>query len=220
VKVCIICTLAIFAILNRPGVSSAGSVSISQVANNIPNLVTNDIKVTADPAVSIGAMQVLLRLTQGIIYEHAAQSPLGAPPNPALLPAFPDLAYDSYVSDPVFGPSMDLGGPGGSAPVMNATTYDVSFAPPLGQNNAGAQSYQAARFTMSNNALGTFRFKVHFSDDTVAGFGFDQFAELRVVNGAIVPEPIALQLVVFAIVSFLAVHRQRKRAFKPLLEYA
>jgi hypothetical protein len=188
----------------------AAPVTIEQVANPgtgvLVNTKTNDIKVNAPAGVAVASMQILVNLTAGTIVEN----PLGGstPPNAAFFALAPELQYDSFVAGgfpsdtsgenfdvpTVFGASLDLGGPAGSSSVFSTTNYDATYIPTPGADSTGKQGFFAARLTLSNNATGTFKFKVDFGNNTTAGSGFGNFGTQSIVNGVVVPEPATVTL--------------------------
>jgi hypothetical protein len=166
----------------------------------LPDFVTNDLSIDFEG--NLRGHLILLDLDQGSIYDNAFGSDY--PPNSALFPIFPELAYDTFVtlggptqqeSHPI-EPGSDISLP--IVPECSILPGCRLFAgrPATGVAIPSANDFMVARITLSNDAMGT----VHYFGATTDSSRF--VAGFSIVQGVIqIPEPasgIMLTLACFA----------------------
>ena len=128
-----------------------------------------------------------ITLSAGSFFEEATFG-TDTEPNPALIPVFPDLAYDSYLDTPAAYPSVASFAPG---KVISPTVYDVSWFDDPNFPDGPGVGQQIAQLTLTPDAQGTV-YGIVFDIDT-AGVGVEVLG-YSVVDGHIVPEPATLAL--------------------------
>lgn len=149
------------------GLSAQGAIlgfDLTQPTNSPPltgGSVTNDIAV--DFTGNLNSAALLIELTSGSIYQNAFGTDTA--PNSALIPAFPEVAFDSFVTlggyttatadaVPGFaGGAVDLGGAPGLT--FDTALIDVSFFVPGGTTISNQLDYPLARVTLTDDAVGT-----------------------------------------------------------------
>lgn len=177
--------------------------------------------------------QLLIELDAGSFYRHPLGEPDGSTPDPTLFAQHPALVFDTSVATTLPGMgAVDLGAgiapvlpdhgdiylsrswnpPGGYNLLRPAVPDPVSAAPRLRQAAAvsaalsvfpdGADFF-SARVTLTDDAAGRFAFLASANGELL-------FAEGRVVNGALVPEPTTLVFGICAAALGLASHRSRR----------
>ncbi len=150
-------------------------------------LVTNDLTINSPTDWTAAAM--LLELTSGSIYQHAFGNELE--PSPALIAAFPALAFDTFLINPgvdnasLAGAGGDVGG---DVQQFDTVELDISWNSP-GADNDDIGVIAIARITLSPDAQGSVTFAV-----TEAGAAGKTEFTLPIVDGTIVPEPASLAL--------------------------
>jgi hypothetical protein len=135
-------------------------------------------------------------------------------PNPALVAAFPDLAYDTYVATTAgFAQAPSIpgrAGDPGAAIVGQGQNFDVSWG--ATPNTGGTGELEIARFTWTggpgfpNQDVPLSR--IFLSSDPNA-FGFVNFLA---GSGVIVPEPASAAAVAMPLIVTFAQRRHRRRA--------
>jgi len=170
-------------------------------ASLAPQYLTNDmIFITSSDWLSA---QLLITLSSGSIYQHSFGG--NTPPNPALVAAFPDLAFDTFVAGGslditpmIVGGAVDLGG--GAAAVCNESVVNLTWAT-TNTNDIG--NLLLGRITLSRDAQGTWAARVSNVGD---GAGFYSGP---IVGGAMVPEPATASMLLCA--AMLALGWQMRR---------
>jgi PEP-CTERM motif len=187
---------AVVLALCSAGFGYGGTVSVVEVPNGggtdgsgtmLANTVTTDILLdsTGD---SILSQQMYLVLNSGAVVNNAFGSDL--PPNSALIPAFPTLAFDTFLSSgtansnggtapvpTIVGKSDALGGPGGVPAVLGPNQIDALWGPALGLDTTNRTDYLSTRFTLSPDSNGSLSYRVSF------GSGFGGLVDIPIVGG-------------------------------------
>jgi hypothetical protein len=181
-------TISAFVIASSAVAGSVGVVGVdsSSADEGFPGFSSTyktwDVNVNTDPGQSIGSMQVLLQLTAGSIFNISEDDGGGnTQPSNALANVVPGLRFDTFVAagnatttggtQPlVFGASDSLGGPGGNAEFYSR--LDATFSPAAGQVTAGISNYLANRISLTNDAVGTFKFRADFGSGNVSNLDF------------------------------------------------
>ena len=116
------------------------------------NYTTQDLYINTTAGDTWGTAQILAALTSGSIY----QDPNGSffAPNPLLFDTYPELEYDSYLDGNgqqpmIAGQAVNLGG---DVQEFSEDHIDITWLG-AGQNNIG--TFSIGRFTLSNDAYGT-----------------------------------------------------------------
>lgn len=134
--------------------------------------------------------QLLVSLSQGSIYQNPFNSGDG-PPSAALIGLLPAAAFDTFVAPGVFDSTQTLLVPGGAVDVggsptkqFDANGINIAWGPGGGISG----NLLLGRFTLSDNAVGTWKVRVGTSGDGVV------LQDGLIVGGqfAPVPEPAAL----------------------------
>jgi hypothetical protein len=132
-----------------------------EVENTLDDHITNELAIGFTGKLS--GIELFVDLASGSIFQH----PFGGngPPHPALLPVFPELAYDSFVSldSPVsggpYGEPLLVGGSvhlGGSSTAYFTTEgINQGWAPSSSVMVSDQSDFMAARVTLSDEAMGT-----------------------------------------------------------------
>ena len=112
--------------------------------------------------------ELLVELTGGDIYQDTAGS--DTPPDPADFTATPTLEFDTYMTGGydtdvatgtlplVLGAAVDLNGGTPTAVTFDTSLIDATWASSLATNPSG--ELMLARFTLSDDAQGTFKFRI------------------------------------------------------------
>lgn len=181
-------------------------VNVSQNDSALAGHVVNDFTVDFDGI--IRGQQMVLSLTSGAIYQDTFGS--NTPPTDALVPAFPNVAYDSFVAmggalasttSPILvvGAASELDG---VAQKFDTQGIDMAWAPGTGVNLADRTGFLTARITLTNDANGSARYFSSLADGTTTTI------DLPVVNGVIgIPEPTTCILAGLALVGVAARRR-------------
>lgn len=203
-------------ILASTTVANAALIGSPTVANPVvagapAGHTVNDILIDFDG--QLFGQQMVLTLSSGAIYQDAFGS--NTAPNPALIPVFPALAADSFVtiggttsassqSTLVVGGSTELGM--NAALKFDTAGINIAWAPSPGVVVNGGTDYLIARITLSNTANGdVFLFSNASGQGTVVPAG-------TVTNGVIafeprIPEPTTCVLAGLALVGAAARRR-------------
>ena len=132
----------------------------------IPNTVTNDLSI--DFSGQYTGSQLLIELTAGSIYQDALGS--NSPPSPVFIPLFPTVAFDSFFAQgsvtsggPYGDPAILMGSGalnlGGSLfPNFDTTGANLMYGPLLGTHIFDEADFLTARFTLSDDAQGTWSY--------------------------------------------------------------
>ena len=136
-----------------------------------------------------------ISLSSGAMYQHAFGG--NNAPTPALVAAFPELAYDTFATVPN-GLDVTFAG----AITMDATTLAASWADTA---TGDSGQWQVARITLTQDAAGTVTGKSY--DVESAGQGIDFSADWDIVAGEFVPEPATLSVLALGALAML---RRRK----------
>ncbi|MEQ9690715.1 MAG: hypothetical protein RLO48_13370, partial [Bauldia litoralis] len=122
--------------------------------------VSNDILIDFEG--NLRGQQMIVALSQGTMYQDAFGS--NTAPTAALIPAFPAVAFDSFVTvggatasssqaTLVVGGAPNL--PGDSTDLLFDTTgANIAWAPGTGVNVPNGTGYLTARLTLSDDAVG------------------------------------------------------------------
>lgn len=168
--------------------ASAAGIRVEQTPGGPAGFVMNDVFIDAPAGDRIGALQTLLTLSSGSIFQFTTV-PSDVRPSAGIIGAFPDAAFDTFVAAGqavdgatplIFGASDKLGGPGGPADLSGNSRLDATFSPAAGQNTLDAQNFLAARITLSEDAMGDFAFLADF----VSMVG-EEPTTMSIVNGVI-----------------------------------
>ncbi len=190
--------------------ASASTIGISQT--DFGDFVSNDITITTSGTWS--QMQLITDgLEAGDIFQHSFGGE--SPPNPALVAAFADLAFDSFLANGTtmdaatngilaIGGAVNLGGEAGKT--FDSQSIDVTWGPALGQNPTDVANWLAARITLADTANGSF--KLLWSDTEGTGKGIQTF-EGSIVDGAMVPEPSTFLMLAVGSLGLLLLRRRR-----------
>ena len=202
-------TLAVFLAAALP--AAASTISFSQT--DFGDFVSNDIAITTTGTWS--QMQLITHgLADGDVYQHNFGGE--APPNPALVASFADLAFDTFLANgtlvdaPATNGILAIGGAvnlGGSAGKQFGThNLNVTWGPALGQNPTDIVNWLAARITLADTANGTFKL---LSSDTSDGKGMQIIDNGLIVNGAMmVPEPSTFLMLAVGSLGLLLLRRK------------
>ena len=176
--------------VGQAAVTGVGAVQVPQ--DVVPNTITNDIVIDfeADP-LGLSFQQMILELSQGSVFQQATFGN-NVPPNGALLPTFPDLAYDTFVSmgGAIAADSreiLEVGGAvniaPGAAKKFDTEGLNITWAPATGVVIGDATTdFITARISLSNDAVGTFRYIGASNSDDPSGWWQ---GEMAVMNGII-----------------------------------
>ncbi len=155
-----------------------------------PNYLTNDMMFNT--ATDWLSAQLLITLTSGSIYQHSFGG--NTPPNAALVAAFPDLAFDTFVAGgalditpAIAGGAVDLGG--GATAACNESTVNLTW---FTTNTNDVGNLLLGRITLSRDAVGTWAARVSNVGDGAS------FYSGPIVGGAMVPEPAAVWMLLGA----------------------
>jgi hypothetical protein len=181
----------------------------------VTGFTTNDLNI--DFTGQLSGVQLLVELTSGSIYQNAAGS--AGPPIGAILPAFPSLAFDTFVtldsltSGGPHGEPLLVGGAvnaGGSATAAFTTsTINQGFSPAAGVSSATDQTdFLAARVTLSNDANGTVNYLA--SANGVISPTLSVPIINGVIGGAVIPEPSTVILLGMGLVGVIALKRRSR----------
>jgi len=219
-KLFAVTVFATVALMVTTASAQVNAVRVTQTDNStggadLANHVTNDLSI--DFTGQLSGLQLLVDLTAGSIYQNAFGGNLA--PNGALLPAFPALAFDTFVTLD----SLTQGGPHGEAlPVGGAvnlggsatavfTTSDINqgWSPAAGVSSATSISdFLAARVTLTSDATGTASFLASSAGVISAP------TVLPIVNGIIgggapvIPEPSTVILLAMGALGLVALKRR------------
>jgi hypothetical protein len=178
--------LCLVASVANAGVTSVDSVVVPQ--STVAGFTTNDVVI--DFSGILRGQQMILELTAGSIFQQAAFGTETAP-NGGLIPVFPDVAYDTFVTVGgrtlaesqavlVVGGAVDL--QPGAAKKFDTQGLNIAWAPGTGVDVDGGTDYITSRITLSNDAQGTFK----YFGSTSAGSGDPLVVDGSVVDGSIV----------------------------------
>ncbi len=171
--------------------AQAGTLSFVEVNNTAalgPGYVTSDL--TFQTAGNWLSGQLLVSLSQGSIYQNAFNSGDG-PPSAALIGLLPAAAFDTFVAPGAFDSTQTLLVPGGAVDLggspakrFDANGVNITWGP----GGAKSGNLLLGRFTLSDNANGTWKVRVGAEGDGAI------FQDGWIVGGqfAPVPEPAAL----------------------------
>ncbi len=154
--------------------------------NTIANVVAN--KLIADgEGIDWTAAVLVIRLTTGSVHNDAAFG-TNSPPNPAFLPLFPTLKWDTYVG--ILGGVNDVGplGAGDLGSLVVSLAGNLVSATWGGTDVTNTGPTQIANISLSSDATGTWQLITAF-----AGLPLLQSGGV-VEGGAVVPEPASLAL--------------------------
>ena len=132
-----------------------------------------------------------ISLSSGAMYQHAFGG--NNAPTPALVAAFPELAFDTFATVPN-GLDVTFAG----AITMDATTLAASWADTA---TGDSGQWQVARITLTQDAAGTVTGKSY--DVESAGVGIDFSADWDIVAGEFVPEPATLSVLALGALAML-----------------
>jgi len=193
--------------------AAASTIEISQTSD-LAGFVTNDFSITTTGTWS--RMELLTNgLSAGDIFQHSFGTGNGGP-NPALVAAFADLAFDSFLANGTLvddaghgilaiGGAVDL--VGGAAPLtFTDQMVDATWGPALGQNPTNVEDWLTARITVADTANGTFQ--VLFSDTSK---GVSPPMDGVITNGTmtLVPEPSTFLMLTVGSLGLLLLRRRR-----------
>ena len=187
-------------IVHGTQVGAVTNISVtSQPATDVAGHTANDI--TVDFVPQLGALQLLIELTSGQIYQDGAGG--NVPPSQALIGSTPSVQWDTFVSLGGFtsetsdavpgfaGGATTLGGPGTAQ--FDTSGINTTWFPPGGTVIGNRSSYPIGRVTLSDDAVGTWRLLVTtaggngvIAPDDLAinlGSGTDQFGEGFIASG-------------------------------------
>jgi len=166
---------------------------------NLANRVTTDMKVIIPTGFDWSNSAIEIVLTQGTIYNATNAAGTDSAPNQALwsIPTLENGQADTFVSAKNFGTATivgsfhngaDLPPPAEGLTTLNATALRVSWGDTTLSEDG---TFTVGRFTLSNNAVGTFNGRTFSSENPGVPVNFSG----TIANGALsVPEPASLAL--------------------------
>ena len=198
---CVVATALLGCFITRVAPAAVTAYHVESVNNSSSPALSGFI--TQDVAIDFGGQwtgsQLLIQLTQGNIYQDAFGG--ATEPNPALVAAFPSLAFDTFlgagdrtatpsaITPSVAGAAVDLGG--GPSQKFDASGIDIAWFAPGGTLLTNGTDFFTARVSLSSNANGTYKYLAS------AGGQISQFSG-TINNGvltpdsATVPEPVSV----------------------------
>lgn len=136
-----------------------------------------------------------ISLTSGTVYDNAGQTAV----NSSFWGLVPELEFETWVGPVgptinVVGGAGDIGGPGGSSPVLGPNELSITWADTPSDDTG---FIQIASVALSDDANGTAKIRTIFTG------GGSTTLTLPVVNGIITPEPASFALLGLGGLAFL-----------------
>jgi hypothetical protein len=178
----------------------------------VANSITNILNVTVPAGMDWQSSKIRITLTAGSVYNTGAPFGTENAPTPAFWGGFPQLEYDTFVNIKNFGAATILGtvnanGTDGPPPAVGLSGSGgqlVSVA--WGDLTAGEEgTFTVGRFTLSNNAAGSF---FGASADNTGTSTFTGTIANGVMTIGAVPEPGSLGALAVAGIGLLARRRR------------